>query len=193
MKGKRLLHTLRLWTIPRPSARANYLKKKKVFGAMGEKCMIMDRKVPLYAELIRLGDNVRIASNVTFATHDVIHLVLNNMPDTSPDTFGENIGCIDIGSNVFLGTGSILLGDIRIGDNVIVAAGSVVNRDIPSNSVVAGSPARVIGTLEDYRQNRLAQRQHSHPASMKPRNEAIPAELQAWMWEDFDRRHGESS
>ena len=52
-----------------------------------------------------------------------------------------------IGSEVFLGAGSIVIGNISVGDNVIVAAGSVVVGDIPSSSLVAGNPARVIRTL----------------------------------------------
>ena len=39
---------------------------------------------------------------------------------------------------------------MTIGDDVIIGAGSVVNRNIPSNSVVAGNPAKVICTLSEY-------------------------------------------
>ena len=53
-----------------------------------------------------------------------------------------------IGSNVFLGAGSIVIGKIHIGDHAVVAAGSVVVRDVPSKSLVAGNPARVIKSLE---------------------------------------------
>lgn len=40
-----------------------------------------------------------------------------------------------------------IIGDITIGDNVIVGAGSVVTKDVPSNCIVAGNPAKVIKTL----------------------------------------------
>ena len=40
--------------------------------------------------------------------------------------------------------------NVTIGDNVIVAAGSVVNKSVPSNSVVAGVPARIISSASDY-------------------------------------------
>lgn len=53
-----------------------------------------------------------------------------------------------IGSNVFLGAGAILIGKIHVGDHAVVAAGSVVVQDVPSRSLVAGNPARVIKTLE---------------------------------------------
>ena len=41
---------------------------------------------------------------------------------------------------------------VKIGDNVIIGAGSVVNRDIPSNSVAAGVPCKVICSLEEYKE-----------------------------------------
>jgi serine O-acetyltransferase len=53
-----------------------------------------------------------------------------------------------IGSNVFIGAGSIVIGKIHIGDHVVVAAGSIVVRDVPPKTLVAGNPARVIKSLE---------------------------------------------
>ena len=41
----------------------------------------------------------------------------------------------------------LILGGITVGDNVIVGAGSVVVKDVPSNCVVAGNPAKVIKEL----------------------------------------------
>ena len=50
-----------------------------------------------------------------------------------------------IGNNVFIGTGSILLGPIHVGDNVKIGANSfVVMRDVPSGCTVAGTPAKII-------------------------------------------------
>jgi len=51
-----------------------------------------------------------------------------------------------IGSYCFIGCGSIVLPNVTIGDHVIVAAGSVVTKDVPSNCIVAGNPAKVIKT-----------------------------------------------
>ena len=52
-----------------------------------------------------------------------------------------------IGNNVDIGSNVCILGNIIIGDNVKIGAGSVVVKDIPSNSVVVGNPARVIRTV----------------------------------------------
>lgn len=56
--------------------------------------------------------------------------------------------------NVFIGCNTTILGNVRIGSNVIIGAGSVVTKDIPSNSVVVGNPAKVIGTFEEFLEKR---------------------------------------
>lgn len=40
--------------------------------------------------------------------------------------------------------------NVTIGDNVIVGAGTVETKDIPSNNIVAGIPAKVIKSIDDY-------------------------------------------
>lgn len=58
-----------------------------------------------------------------------------------------------IGDNVQISTGSKILGPVRIGNNVVIGANSTVLKDIPSNCVVVGSPARIIKEnikIEDY-------------------------------------------
>ena len=47
-----------------------------------------------------------------------------------------------------MGANSIILGGVAIGDNVMIGAGSVVTKDIPSNSVYAGDPAKFIRRIE---------------------------------------------
>lgn len=51
---------------------------------------------------------------------------------------------IFIGDNCYIGTGATILGPVTIGDNVTIGAGAVVTKDIPSNVVVAGNPAKII-------------------------------------------------
>lgn len=83
MDLKRAWTQLRMFTFSSGVKRTAYLKKKGIFGSIGEKCMIQSCKVPLYPELIFIGNNVRIASDVTFITHDVCHNMLNNLPESS--------------------------------------------------------------------------------------------------------------
>lgn len=57
---------------------------------------------------------------------------------------GEVIKPVVIGSNVLIGCRSIILKGVTVGDHCIIGAGSVVTKDVPSNTIVAGNPARVI-------------------------------------------------
>ena len=66
------------------------------------------------------------------------------------------IGRVSIGDNVFIGAESVILPNVKIGSNVIVGANSTVTKDIPDGVVVAGSPARVICTLDEYLQRHKA-------------------------------------
>lgn len=52
-----------------------------------------------------------------------------------------------IGDNVQVGANVVIIGNIEIGDNVIIGAGSVVVKNVPSNCVVAGNPAKIIKQL----------------------------------------------
>ena len=77
MTIKRLWQTLWLWPMKSSKERVNYLKKNYIFGTIGENVTIMDRRVPLYANLIRIHNNVRIVSNVYFITYGITHFMLN--------------------------------------------------------------------------------------------------------------------
>ena len=157
MDLKRIISQIRMFTIPGGIKRTAYLRKHRVFGAIGEKCMIQSRKIPLYPELIFMGDNVRIASNVTFITHDVVHNMLNNLPAAANNgvRFTEKKGKITIGSNVFIGANSLILYDVTIGNNCIIGAGSVVTKSIPDGSVCAGVPCKVISDFETFKEKRM--------------------------------------
>ncbi|MBQ4424240.1 MAG: acyltransferase [Lachnospiraceae bacterium] len=148
-KHKRVLYSAILSLIPSARKRADYIRKHHLYGSVGKQCTIGKRKLPLYSNLVFLHDNVRIAANVGFVTHDIIHKMLNSKyPDE--DKFVEKIGVIEIMDNVFIGSGTRILYDTRIGSNVIVGSDSLVNKDIPDNSVYAGVPARFICTFEEY-------------------------------------------
>lgn len=56
---------------------------------------------------------------------------------------------IHIGNNVWFGAGVTVLPGVTVGDNAIVGAGSVVTKDVPSNAIVAGNPARLIRMITD--------------------------------------------
>lgn len=183
MTKERLWQTFRMWTMIKSTDRVNYLRKNKILGHIGENVLIMDRKIPLYAKLIRIHDNVKIASNVTFVTHDVTHGMLNTM--LGENKYHETVGCIEIMDNVFIGTNVTILNNVRIGSNAIVAAGAVVSKDVPANSVVGGVPARVICTMDEY----LEKRTDKYPENLKPRMQDVSAELVDFLWMEFEQNH----
>lgn len=124
----RVRHSIGLCLCSTATKRAEYLKKHDIFYRMGNNCMTMFRKVPLYPKLISFGNNVWIASKVSFVTHDVIHRMLNNRFDN--EELNENIGCIEIKDNVFIGTNTTILPNVTIGPDVIIGAGSLVTKSM---------------------------------------------------------------
>ena len=95
--------------------------------------------------IISMGTNVFITDGVKFLTHDggtlLFRHMVNDLDITKP---------ISIGNNVYIGNDALILPGVTIGDNVIIGAGSVVTKDVDSWTVVAGNPARVIKTTDQY-------------------------------------------
>lgn len=96
---------------------------------------------PSHCWLIEIGDNVTLAPRVHILCHDASTKQFLNY---------TKIGRVTIGNDVFIGAESVVLPGVTIGDRVVVGANSTVTKDIPSNSVAVGSPARVICTLDEY-------------------------------------------
>ena len=96
--------------------------------------------------VVSIGENCHITAGVKFITHDGGTLILD------PEEGGDFVlvGDINVGNNVYFGLRSMIMPGITIGDNVIIGAGSIVTKDIPSNSIAVGIPARVISTKEKY-------------------------------------------
>lgn len=71
----------------------------------------------------------------------------------SPDALIREQGLrplpIEIGDNVWIGGGAIILGGVKVGSGSVVGAGSVVTQDVPSRCVAAGNPARIIKKLDE--------------------------------------------
>lgn len=78
---------------------------------------------------IHIGENSVITFDVVILTHDFV----NNV---HKDVF--------IGRNCLIGARSIIFPGVTIGDECIISAASVVVKDVPSNTMVAGNPARVV-------------------------------------------------
>ncbi|MCU6770344.1 Putative acetyltransferase SACOL2570 [uncultured Bacteroides sp.] len=88
---------------------------------------------------IKIGDNVRIGGNCTIFDGD-FHL---------DDSRVGQPRDIVIEDNVWLGYEVIVLKGVHIGANSVIGAGSVVTKDIPSNSVAAGNPCKIIKKIDE--------------------------------------------
>lgn len=87
---------------------------------------------------ITFGDHVFIAPNCLFTTAE--HAI-----DAEQRDAGLEVALpITVGSHVWIGAGTTVLGGVTIGDHTVIGAGSVVTKDIPSNVVAVGVPCRVL-------------------------------------------------
>lgn len=89
---------------------------------------------------VTIGDDVRLAQNV------VVTALNHNYQDISLPISKQGVKTeqVYIGDETWIGANAVILPGIFIGKHCVVAAGSIVTRDVPSNCVVAGNPARVI-------------------------------------------------
>ena len=96
---------------------------------------------------IEIGNNVLVGSNVLITDHShgqINSEALENIPVDRP-LYSK--GPVIIEDNVWIGEGVAILPNVKIGKNSIIGANSVVTHSMPSNSVVAGNPAKIIKSL----------------------------------------------
>ena len=111
---------------------------------------------------IRVGRNVFVNQNCTFydlggldIADDVligpnVSIITAGHPLEPSQRRGTTIGKpIVIEKNVWIAAGATIIGGVTVGENSVVAAGSVVTKDVPSNTLVGGNPARIIRSIGD--------------------------------------------
>lgn len=90
----------------------------------------------VHPQSIHIGDNSVIAANTTILDHDNSYYYSRG---------GEvKQGDVNIGKNVFIGVGTVIMPGVTIGDGAIVGSLAFVNKDIPPYAIAAGNPARII-------------------------------------------------
>jgi UDP-2-acetamido-3-amino-2,3-dideoxy-glucuronate N-acetyltransferase len=112
---------------------------------IGQRCKIQSHT--FICEGVTIDDEVFVGHNVNFIN------------DKYPRATGENGGlqteadwtvlATHVGRGASIGTGAIILGGITIGEGAIIGAGAVVTHDVPPHSIVAGTPARVLRSLQE--------------------------------------------
>lgn len=120
--------------------------------------------------LITIGNNCFITANCQFVTHDGGTLILRKeIPDL------EITEPITIGNDVYIGLNTTILAGTKIGNRCIVGACSLVKGEFPDNSVIAGVPARVIKTVDEYLEQIKSKSLHFGHLDPKEKEKALKA------------------
>lgn len=141
--------------------------------------------------MLRIGDDVEITADVKILNHDYSWSVIKSY---TGDLLG-GVGYVHIGNNVFIGNSAVILMNTTIGDNCIIGANSVVSGNFPANSVIAGTPARVICTVDEYIKKRKARqlteaveivKHYRESFGINPTKDKLPAYF--WIFEPRDSK-----
>ena len=136
---------------------------QELFGQAGDAIWIEPPFYCDYGANITLGSNVffnfncvildpapvTIGSNVMFGPAVQICTATHPMSASERRTGLEFGRPVEIGSDVWVGSGAIICPGVRVGSQSVIGAGSVVTRDIPANVFAAGNPCRIIRNLDN--------------------------------------------
>lgn len=98
---------------------------------------------------LKIGATCSISAGVQIYSHDTVNWAV------SGGKAAYNYSATEIGDHVYLGPNVVVSAGCRIGRCTIVGAQSFVNSDIPPNSFAIGTPARVIGRVENDGDGRI--------------------------------------
>lgn len=140
----------------------------QLLGSHGENVWITAPFFVDYGENIHIGSNVEINMNCVFLDCSKItigdscgigpgvHIYAVTHPvkpserlNNSTHFWSSFTAPVTLGTNVWIGGGSIILPGVTIGDNTTIGAGSVVTTSIPANCLAVGNPCRVIRKLDE--------------------------------------------
>ena len=138
---------------------------QRMFASAGTGCYI---EPPLHANWggrhVHLGNDVYANFNLTLVDDGPIHIGDNVMfgPNVVVTTAGHPVLPelrvraaqfnlpVQIGNNVWIGSGVQIMPGVSIGDNTVIGAGSTVTRDLPADVVALGTPCRVVRQIGEH-------------------------------------------
>ncbi len=112
-------------------------------ATVGKRCKISSHT--FICEGVTIEDNVFVGHNVAFINDSYPRATSGDQLQTEADWRVEKT-LVKKGASI--GSGSTILANITIGVNALVGAGSVVTKDVPPNTIVAGTPARLLRKIE---------------------------------------------
>jgi len=159
-RARRLFETYNRTGIDDAEQRAGLLRE--LLGSSGDNIVIEPAFYCDYGENIHVGDNffanfncvilyvaeVRIGDNCMLAPQVGIYTATHPLDPKERRSGREYAKPITIGDNCWIGGLAVINPGTTLGNNVVVASGAVVTKSFGDNVVVAGSPARVIRTIE---------------------------------------------
>jgi acetyltransferase-like isoleucine patch superfamily enzyme len=175
----KIMAVIRHYYIKLKMRRADPYKRTRLYRKyfdikIGDGSSIFSSSNPFSSEyyLTEIGENVTIGMGVKFINHDGgARLFREEFP-------GINVyGKIKIGNNVFIGHEAILMPGVTIGDNVVIGVRSIITKDVPSNVVVAGIPAKIIKTFDDYKKDVLKKAVYINNINEKERKVEILSKI----------------
>ena len=180
-----VLQRIFFFMIPTAQGRLKWLRRHKVFALLGEHVHFQPRKYPTDGYMVKIHDNVAIATDVEFTAHDIIHWVYDGIEGRR--CYEEFSDCIEVFENVFIGAGTRILPGVSIGPNAIVAAGSLVNKDVPPGTIVGGVPAKVIGDFEELHKKRKEYSDCIKEVKSAGKN------INEYLWDEFQKKRENSN
>jgi len=125
----------------------------------------------IFPHLLHIGKNCIVAPEAMILTHDASYYLFTGEYRVAP---------VHIGDNCFIGYGVVIMPGVTIGNKVIIGAGSVVTRDLPSDSVAVGSPAKVICSIDEYLKKRNKEQMVRAPFPGKAPVDVTPEDIEAF-------------
>ena len=118
---------------------------------MGDHVWIWHHSIIDGSNDVRIGEGAQIGAWVGIFSHGsatAIRLLGKSYIETPrEERIGYTRAAVDIGDYTFIGAGAMILPGVNLGRGCVVAAGAVVSKSAPDFSIVAGAPAKVVGSV----------------------------------------------